>query len=188
MVQRFIAFAVLPLLAAAIPASAQSPVKVREISTLENGVYHHNRTGVEFTLPAGWTLVSQGQADYGGHSVLLKDSVTEAFASVWMKAQKNEPADIPGLLERRLDVKLLQRNSFQSYKFRTESVQHITVRGNQGVSVVADYVNLGQRKTEYLTWVYSGTTHVFFDGRVPEAQQPEFQERFNVLIQSAVIP
>jgi hypothetical protein len=188
MVRRLIAFATLPLLlTSAISVCAQAPAKIRQ-STLENGVYHHNRTGVEFTLPAGWTFVSEGHADFGGHSVLLRDSDTGAFATVWMKSQHNEPADIPGLLERRLDVKLLQRNNFQDYKLRIDGVQHITVGANQGISVVADYVNVGQRKAEYHTWVYSGKTHLYFDGRVPEAQLPAFQERFNVLIQSAVMP
>jgi hypothetical protein len=74
--------AILPLLAAAVPAGAQSREKVREIGTLENGVYRHHRTGVAFTLPAAWTLVSQGRAGHGGHGVLLKDSVTEAFGWV----------------------------------------------------------------------------------------------------------
>jgi hypothetical protein len=188
MVQRFVAFAVLSLLAAAVPASAQSREKVGDIGTVENGVYRHDRTGVEFTLPSGWTLVSQGHADHGGHGVVLKDSVTDAFGWVWMKSQRNEPGDIAGLLERRLDVKLLQRNNFEGYKFRPGSVQHITVGGNQGMGVIADYVSLGQRKSEYLTWIYSGKTHVYFDGRVPEAQLPAFQARFNELIQSAVIP
>jgi hypothetical protein len=177
MVRRLIAFAVLPLLLAGA-----------EISTLQDGVYHHNRTGVEFTLPAGWSFVSEGRADFGGHSVLLKDSVTETFATVWMKSINNEAADIPGLLERRLDVKLVQRNSFQNYRFRPGSAQNVTVGPNKGLSIVADYVNLSQDKSEYLTWVYSGKTHVFFDGRVAAAQLATFQERLNTLIQSAVIP
>lgn len=177
MIRRLIAFAILPALLAAA-----------DISTLQNGVYHHNRTGVEFTLPAGWTFVSEGRADVGGHSVVLKDSVTDTFATVWMKSIHDEAADIPGLLDRRLDVKLVQRNNFQGYKFRTGSAQHITVGPNQGLSVVADYVTLGQNKSEYLTWVYSGNTHVFFDGRVPTAELATFEERFNELIQSAVIP
>jgi hypothetical protein len=44
-----LALAVFPLLAAALPATAQSPVKVREFGTLANNVYHHNWTGTEFT-------------------------------------------------------------------------------------------------------------------------------------------
>jgi hypothetical protein len=58
-----LALAVFPLLAAALRATAQSPVKVREFGTLANNVYHHKWTGTEFTLPAGWTLVTQGWGD-----------------------------------------------------------------------------------------------------------------------------
>jgi len=39
-----------------------------------------------------------------------------------------------------------------------------------------------------MTWIYTGKTRVFFDGRVPEAQLSAFQERFNAIIQSAVVP
>jgi hypothetical protein len=42
MFHRFTAFAALPLLLVA-----------GEIGTLQYNVYHHNRTGIEFTLPAG---------------------------------------------------------------------------------------------------------------------------------------
>lgn len=40
MAKPFLLFALLPLIAAAQP-----------MGTLENGVYHHNRTGIEFALP-----------------------------------------------------------------------------------------------------------------------------------------
>lgn len=178
----------LPLLAAALPASAQSPAKVREFGTLANNVYHHNWTGTEFTLPEGWTLVTQGWGDNHGQVVTLKDSVTNSFATVWLKPQAQQIEDVAGLLERRLDVKLEQRNAYQDYRMRADSVQHITVNGNQGISVVADYVNLGQKKTEYMTWIYTGKTRVFFDGRVPEAQLSAFQSRLDEMIHTAVVP
>jgi hypothetical protein len=77
---------------------------------------------------------------------------------------------------------------FQDYKFRTESAQHISFGGNQGVSVAADYVNRGQRKTEYLSLGLLREHPCGFRRQVPEAQLPAFQERFSVLIRSAVIP
>jgi hypothetical protein len=163
-------------------------VKVRDFGGMQGDVYVHKWTGVQLTLPAGWSLVSQGWGDHGGQIVLLKDSVTGTIASVWLKPETAQVADIPALLERKLDTKGMQRNSYQDYRMRAGSVQHITVGGNQGVSVLADFVNLGQQKSEYMAWIYSGKTHVFFDGRVPAEQLAAFQSRLDPLIQSASVP
>jgi len=188
MATRLIVFAVLPL-AAALSTSAQSLKSVREFGTLQNNVYHHHATGVEFTVPEGWHIVSQGYADNGGQAVTVRDSVTQAFGRVWVKTVITEQVDdIAGLLDRRLDDKGLQRNAYQDYRFRKDSVQHITVNGNQGLSVVADFVNLGEKKAEYHTWVYTAKTHVYFSARVPEAQLSAVQSRFDALIQSTVVP
>jgi hypothetical protein len=67
-------------------------------------------------------------------------------------------------------------------------VQLITINGNQGLSVVADFVNAGEKKAEYHTWVYTAKTHVYFSARVPEEKLSVVQSRFDALIQSAVIP
>jgi len=187
MAPRLIGFGVV-LLAVTLSASAQSFNRLPEFGSIENNVYHHRSTGVEFTLADGWHIVSQGFED-GGQVVILRDSVTQAFARIWLKTViAQQVDDIAGLLDKRLDDKGLQRNGYQDYRFRKESVQHITVNGNLGLSVVADYVNLGEKKAEYHTWVYSAKTHVYFSARVPEAQLPAVQNRFDALIQSAVIP
>ena len=186
MATRLVAFAV--FLVAALSASAQSSKSAHEFGTLQNNVYHNHTTGVEFTLPEGWHIVSQGFAD-GGQAVVVRDSITQAFARVWVKTVITEQVeDIPGLLERRLDDKGLQRDGYQDYRFRKESVQHITVNGNEGLSVVADYVNLGEKKSEYHTWIYTAKTHVYLNARVPEVQLAAVQSRFYALIQSTVVP
>jgi hypothetical protein len=41
---------------------------------------------------------------------------------------------------------------------------------NQGLSVVAEYVRQPGQKSEYLTWAYSGKSHLFLGGRVLAAQ------------------
>src|ERR1700683_5162393 len=131
MATRLITFAVLPL-AVAVSTRAQSPQRVHECAILQNDVYHNHATGVEFTLPDGWHIVSQGYANDGGQAVSVRDSITQAFGRLWMKTViTQQVVDIAGLLEQRLDDKGLQRNGYQDYRFRKDSVQHITVNGNQ---------------------------------------------------------
>jgi len=98
MIRRRIALAAVLVLAAAIPAAAQPA-----------GVYHSNLTGIEFGVPTGWSIVSEGLAASGAYTVLLKDSVTNLSALVWLKPQHIDPADIAAVLDRRLEAKLQQR-------------------------------------------------------------------------------
>jgi hypothetical protein len=84
MFQRLTAFAVLPLLLVA-----------GEIGTVQNNVYHHNRTGIEFTLPSGWSVGSQKPSADGAQMVYVKDSVTEAMGAAWFKLQSVDAENIP---------------------------------------------------------------------------------------------
>ncbi len=134
-------------LAAALPAGAQTATK-RPIGEVQNGVYHHNRTGIEFSVPSDWVVVRQGHASEGAQTVWLKDTVTNAIGTAWMKARAIDPANTPAMMERRLDVKVAQRNNFEGYKFRTDSVQKTTIGGKPALSAVADYTRTGEQMVE----------------------------------------
>ncbi|MGD0364772.1 MAG: hypothetical protein ABSC93_28170 [Bryobacteraceae bacterium] len=75
MVKRFLVCAFIALIPAAY---AQSP------DTLENNVYR-DKTGVQFTLPPDWVLVSHACASQGAHTVLVRDTITNVIATVWLK-------------------------------------------------------------------------------------------------------
>ena len=177
MVRRRIGLEVVLVLAAAISAAAQS-----------SGVYHSKLTGIEFSVPAGWSIVSEGPAAGGAYTVLLKDSVTNLSALVWLKPQHIDPADIATVLDRRLEAKLQQRANWEGYRYRQETVRRTTIGGHEALSVVAEYTIAGQRKVEYLTWVDSPNSRVIFDARLPEADLAVFESRFDQIIQSVVFP
>jgi len=158
------------------------------LGTLEDGVYHHNRTGIQFAVPSGWVIVTEGTSSSGGQAVTLRDAETNFTATVWMKARKADPADIPALLDRRLDDKAAQRNNFQDYTYRADSVKHTTIGGQPALSGVADYVRTGQHMVESLTWVEGEKSRVVFVGRVPASDLADFQGRFDEVIQSVVVP
>jgi hypothetical protein len=181
------------LIAAAIPAraqisKAQIAAKAQSIGTVENGVYHNNRTGIEFTLPSDWVIVSQGWASEGAQTVTLRDTVSNVIGVVWLKARIASPADISALLSRRLDGKVAQRNNFEGYKFRTDSVRQATIGGKAALSAVADYASQGQQMVEYVTWVEGEKSRVVFGSRMPASELPGFQGRFDAVIQTAVVP
>jgi hypothetical protein len=183
----FVSFAaVIPVLAQTV---AQTEVAHQPIGTLQNGVYHHTRTGLEFTLPPEWAIVSQARSSTpGAQYVKVKNAVTNAMATVWIKRRNANPEDLAALMSGRLDDKTMQRNNFQGYKYRAESVQHTTIGGRPALSAVADYVSVGQKMVEYLTWIDGEKSRVVFVGRVPAAELADFQTRFDPVIQSAVVP
>jgi hypothetical protein len=192
MAKRLFMFAFLPLTAGALPVQAQiakAPIsKPQSMGTFENGVYHHNRTGIEFTLPPDWVIVTQEWADGGGQSVLVRDTVSNVIGTVWMKARTIDPADIPALLNRRIDNRMRERNNFEGYKYRSDSVRQMTIGGRAALSGIADYLRNGQQMVEYTTWVEGEKSRVVFGSRMPATSLPGFQSRFDTAIQSAVVP
>jgi hypothetical protein len=176
------------LIAAAMSAQTENSREVLTMGTLEEGVYHHNRTGIQFAVPSGWVIVSESLAASGGQAVILRDTETNLTATVWMKARAVDRADIPALLDRRLDDKAAQRNNFQGYTYRADSVQHTTIGGQPALSAVADYMRTGQHMVELLTWVEGEKSRVVFVGRVPAPDLADFQGRFDEVIQSVVVP
>jgi hypothetical protein len=169
-------------------APGQVPNKTSSIGALENGVYHNKRSGIQFTVPSDWVLVSQEWASAGAQTVLLRDTVTNVIVTAWMKARNIDPANIPAVMERRLDTRTMQRNDFEGYRYRAESVQHSTVGGQQALSAVADYLRAGQKMVESSTWIDGEKSRVVFTARLPESDLGNFESRFDTLIQSAVVP
>ena len=157
---------------------------------MENGVYHHNPTGIQFALPTDWVIVSQApsQQGAGAQVVKLKNAISNEIATVWLKRRNADAADIQALMNQRLDDKLAERNNFQDYKFRAESVQHLTIGGRPALSAVADYVSTGQKMVEYLTWFDGEKSRVLFAGRIPASEFADFQVRLGPVIQSAIVP
>jgi len=82
----------------------------------------------------------------------------------------------------------MQRNNFEGYRYRTDSVRQTTIGGKPALSAVADYVRAGQQMVEYLTWIEGPKSRVLFNSRMPATALPGFQNRFDTVIQSAVAP
>jgi hypothetical protein len=188
MIRRIQTFGACALLAGAMVVWGQVEEKAPSFGTLENGVYHHNATGVQFSVPSDWAIVSQVVASGGAQDVLFRDTVTNVIATVWFKARTVNSADIPALMDRRLDSKVIQRNNFQGYKYRPDSIQHITIGGQPAVTAIADYVRGGQPRVEFLTWIDGEKSRVVFSARMPASELANFQPRFEELTQSAVVP
>lgn len=105
-----------------------------------------------------------------------------------MKRRDADAAGLESLMSGRLDVKVAQRNNFQSYKYRPDSVQHTTIGGRPALSAVADYVSVGKKRVEYLTWIDGEKSRVVFTVRLPASEFTDFRTLFDPVIQSAIVP
>jgi hypothetical protein len=86
MAKRSFVFAVLSLIAAAVALPAQTSNKAQSVGALDGGVYR-DATGVQFTLPPDWVIISHAPASDGAHTVVLRDTITNVIATVWLKAR-----------------------------------------------------------------------------------------------------
>src|SRR5579863_8168571 len=76
-----------------------------QLAFVANGRYHHLKTGVEFPLPAGWSVLTTGRSSGGGEQIYLRDAASPAtYVAVWMKRETNTAAETDAWLE--LAVKL----------------------------------------------------------------------------------
>ena len=159
-----------------------------QIGSLQNGRYRHIATGVEFTLPAGWSVVKASPSSAKGDTITLLDSVSRREAAVWIRAEKHPSGQIQRLLIAALDAKAASRTDLAGYRVRQDSIQPRVIRGQQALSAVADYTGNGRPMTEYLTWIFSPKTHALFYGRTPTASLDAFRGRLDAIVNSAVVP
>jgi len=78
---------------------------------VSGGVFHHDRSGIGFTLPDGWSVRGmETVTNDPGEMAVLADAANKAtWASVWMFRTETHPADIPDLLDGSLTRKIASR-------------------------------------------------------------------------------
>ena len=113
--------------------------------------------------------------------------------------QRHSGYGIPGMRDER------------TYEIPSETVQPILINGQPGIVAVGNYLGTPpegygsapeltidtrvvqsprapQPMNEYMTWVYTQQSRVFFFARVPADDLPQFRPIFEQLVYSAVIP
>jgi hypothetical protein len=120
----------------------------------------------------------------------MTDSVSKITGQVWMIKETNTPDQVKFWLENNVGMKIGQRHDqgVEGYWVRAESVQQKYIGGKQAVSAVADYVEKGQKMVEYMTWINTENSRVFFFARGAASDFPGFQARFDEIINSAIVP
>ncbi len=189
-----------PLALARTTAASDPPqLLVRPALPVTGSVFHHDRSGIDLTLPAGWSVRQMETAsnDPGEMAVLADPDHKAIFASVWMRRTETHPADIPKLLDAALTRKLASRAGrtgaideqvVEDFKIRSGSVEHTVINGQQALRAIGEYQQSGRPITELLVWVYTEHARTYFFLRAQPSQIETLQPAFEQLIQSARIP
>ena len=139
-------FVAVPMWGRAQTPSGQKPAGFEDLrgrareATFENGRYR--QAGITFNLPADWTyggtMAGETPADETAHWTEPRTGI--AF-SAWLSKRKTAPENVAILLENVVAHKTRQRERerFQRWHVRSESVQHTSVGGHQAVVAIADF-------------------------------------------------
>ncbi len=183
-----------PLVVAALVVVLQhkDPVARQPVlGIVTNGRYHHIASGVEFPVPKGWSVVSTSGSSDGGDQVYLADEAAPAtYVAVWMRKERNRPAEIDVMLQSISSRKREQRdfNGMLHYAFRPGSIQHVRVGGRKAVQATADFIGQGHGQVEHFTWIITEHTRVQFDVRGPDPEASQTEARFQAIVRAARIP
>ena len=186
-------------LAPAPPVPAQ--ISNRPPLPVTGGVFHHDRSGIELTLPDGWSVRGHGNRDRRSrrNRPFWQRPVHKAmWASVWMFRTETHPADMPKLFDAALARKIASRAGknplpdeavIGNYNIRPGTVEHTVVNGNQALRAIGEFKDAaGEMNTELLVWIYTQHARAYFDFRAQASQFETLQPAFEQLIQAARIP
>jgi hypothetical protein len=160
------------------------------VGLLQNGRYHHNRTGIEFDVPAEWSFLSDGPSSDGGDMARVRDSASDVILSAWMNRDDTPSRPAADRLRYVVGMKIRQRydQGYRDYWVSPETIVEKMVGGRPALSAVGTYVSNGQTMAEYLIWVDGEATQAFFFTSVAASDLAALQSRFDQIVESAVVP
>ena len=156
------------------------------LGTFQNGRYHHNVTGIEFNVPAGWKLEGDTDSSDSGQIVIVSQPNSMRSLAVWLKPDPTAPADMAAKLKHDVDRKHEDRDA--GWVIRPSSVQMRSVGGQQAITAIADYKEGGNTMVEYMTWVRSTKGRAFFFGSAKTEDLAAVQGAIEQMLASALIP
>jgi hypothetical protein len=174
-----------------LPRSLPLPV-TNALGTVVDGLYRNSWTGLTLQVPVGWRVDGTSYSSDNGEMATLSAGESNVYVAVWMKMEKNDLGSIDKKLN---DSPLQKANSrlgagYQGYRLREGSVERVTLAGQQATVAIADYVEGDSKRpmAEYMTWIFSENTHIFFFSRLPADKLDQLKPEFDMMVSSAIVP
>jgi hypothetical protein len=178
------------VLAGANPVAAHSVARGEPLGTFDGRTYRHHWSAATFAVPEGWRYRGTGPSSDHGEMAMFSSKDLGADIMVWMIKEKTPRDGVSARLDNAPVLKLENRRSgFEDYRFREGSIQRVYVGGQQAVVATADFI--GERKlpmAEYMTWIYTENSRVFFHSRLPADKLEQLKPEFDTIVSSAIVP
>lgn len=181
----------------AVVRSFPPDVPTQGTVAVESGHYVHKPSGVEFDLPAGWS-VNRTQFSNGsrGESTIIEDASGKATViSVNIDKVKTDPANLSKVEAAALSHLVAMRAGdgpprqvAPNYKIREGSVQQTDIGGHQAVRAIGEFTRGGKNFAELLAWIDTENTRTYFFLRAAAEDLAAVQGPFDELLRSARIP
>jgi hypothetical protein len=163
------------------------------LATVDAGTYRHTWTGTTFDVPEGWKLRGTGPSSDDGEMVSFStsDPSVESVA-VWMKKDSTAPDKVAARLDGAPVEKIGQRREqgYEDYQIREGSLQHLSIGGQPALFAIGDFRQQGSDRpmSEYLMWIYTEKSRVFFFARVPAEGFEQLRRQIDAMVNSAIVP
>ncbi len=148
------------------------------------GHYSNKNSGLELTVPPGWTIADSESSDNGDMAMLTDANRNQL--QVWMIAEQHPATELAALLRHDLDNKASMRPT--GWRIRPDSIQAGGAGDHQYLKAVADYGGNGTKVVELLVWARSTKTHALFFTTGPESALNSLTNSLGQLVSTAVIP
>lgn len=168
-------------------------------SGVVDGKFHHEATGVEFGLPAGWSLVRTvfNRGNDGPVSIFKDSSGKAQFVQVWMMKVSTKPENMPRALDGAVAHEILvhkgegpgaEKRVKENYSIADSSVQRTEIGGHPALLAVGHYQQNGKEYGELLGWIFSENTRTHFVVQATAENLDALRGPFEAMLESAKIP
>ncbi len=160
--------------------------------SVKNGRYHNDQTGLEFDLPAGFSVrdTENYMNNNGWQATIVDSQRPDARIAVWMAKISLAEKRIPSIVDAQIPAKIARRTiPDHPYQVPADSIQKMSINGRQAIKAIGRYERPdGQKMAELLTWIITEHTDVHYYAMIPADVLPEIQWRFDQMVQTAMAP
>jgi hypothetical protein len=193
----------LPLILARSPGVPRQPPDAS--SSVANGRYHNDWTGIEFTIPAKFTYIETesrsnptglqvdlGAADSGSAANPLeaqRKGPPRSIAAVWINKRRLRPDNIPASLTGQIPANVQRRGGTAAgYTIPENGIQKLQIGGQQAIRATAYFGGNGIKMVELLAWISTEHSIAHFYSLMPAAEMDILQPVFDQMVMSAQVP
>ncbi len=161
-------------------------------SSVIDGRYHNDWTGIEFTVPEKFTVIeTETRSNPSGMQVDLAftDVKNSRAAAVWIDRQRMRPENIPRSLTVQIPAKIQRRGGAAAgYTISQNDIQRLQIGGQQAIRATAYYTMQGRKMVELLAWISTEHNIAHFYAMTPADQVYLLQPAFDQMVMTAQVP